>query len=581
MSIFDWLSLKKDKISVANYGDDIGCWIKSVTFFDGTKVELNRNSTVVIVGANNSGKTASLRGIYLKANSDRKLSPLIKEIELSKKGTKEQLSKWISDNFTKGDYGEYRRLDASVRGLEMSLEHDWERDGGGIGDFADIFIAFLTADRRLSAADPCDNIDFVKEPPVHPIHFLGLDPDFEDRLSTIFEEAFGEQITLNRMGGKSLHLHTGQRPKLESGQDRLTSQYFKKLSKLPTIVEQGDGMRSFLGVVMHALLVQYCCVLVDEPEAFLHPPQARLLGRMLVSGKPENSQLFVATHSGHVLRGLLDQDDDNLTVVRLSREADTNGAHILAPESVKTVWSDPILRYSEVLDGLFHKKVIVCESDSDCRFYGAIHGALSEGQKEAFPSDIMFIHAGGKARIPTVARALIDLGVSTRIVTDFDVLSSTDVLKNMIKVKSGDWTAIEQDYRLICNGIESKRPVIGKADLSEKIASIITEAEGATVTPSIRRQIENLLKKTSTWTDAKTSGRSYVPHGDAQNAYDRIHHYLRNLGIFVVDVGEVEGFCRTVGNHGPRWVNQVLAQKNLLEDEDLEAARKFVKELTS
>lgn len=37
--------------------------------------------------------------------------------------------------------------------------------------------------------------------------------------------------------------------------------------------EQGDGFRSFVGIVLSILLSKDKIILIDEPEAFLHPTQ--------------------------------------------------------------------------------------------------------------------------------------------------------------------------------------------------------------------------------------------------------------------------------------------------------------------
>ena len=46
----------------------------------------------------------------------------------------------------------------------------------------------------------------------------------------------------------------------------------------------------------------------------------------------------------------------------------------------------------------------------------------------------------------------------------------------------------------------------------------------------------------------------------------------------MVEVGQVEGFARSVGGHGPAWVNGVLP-KIVARDPELNAARDFVKRL--
>lgn len=53
---------------------------------------------------------------------------------------------------------------------------------------------------------------------------------------------------------------------------------------------------------------------------------------------------------------------------------------------------------------------------------------------------------------------------------------------------------------------------------------------------------------------------------------------LAKCGLFVVPVGELEGFARSVGGHGPKWVNSVL-EKNLATDNELEDARAFLRKV--
>ena len=53
---------------------------------------------------------------------------------------------------------------------------------------------------------------------------------------------------------------------------------------------------------------------------------------------------------------------------------------------------------------------------------------------------------------------------------------------------------------------------------------------------------------------------------------------LRRIGIFVVEVGEMEGFARTVSTHGAKWVAEVL-KRDLAGDKELEDARVFSRSL--
>src|SRR6266850_4430066 len=111
------------------------------------------------------------------------------------------------------------------------------------------------------------------------------------------------------------------------------------------------------------------------------------------------------SYSADVLQGLLDANKGNVRVIRLTRDRNINCVRELQNNDVQQLWSDPLLRHSNVLSGLFHEKVIVCESDSDCRFYAALLDTLFDDailQRR----DLMFVHCGGKGRIPMVVDAL-------------------------------------------------------------------------------------------------------------------------------------------------------------------------------
>ena len=86
------------------------------------------------------------------------------------------------------------------------------------------------------------------------------------------------------------------------------------------------------------------------------------------------------------------------------------------------------------------------------------------------------------------------------------------------------------------------------------------------------------LKKASAWTEAKALGKAYIPNGNGSQAFERLQRKFKDKGFFIVEQGELECFVKSVGNHGPKWVSVVLT-KDLQTDPELEAARKFVKEI--
>jgi hypothetical protein len=435
----------------------------------------------------------------------------------------------------------------------------------------------LDAQGRLTAANPPNSIALTEEGPKHPIHLLQWNDSVEGRISGYFKKAFGIGLVVHRNAGKTVPIMLGDPPELRLGMDRHSIEYVVGLEKLPAIHTQGDGMRSFLGVLLFSAAGPSPILLIDEPEAFLHPPQAKHLGSFLVSETEHLRQLFIATHSGDVLRGVLDPDSDRVRVLRIRREGDLNYVRQLESAEISKLWGDPLLRYSNILDGLFHERVIVCEGDADCRFYGAITDSIFEsGRQDGKKPDIMFTHCGGKARVPLIVRSLKALDVPVSAVLDFDILNSESPLNEIVGAAGGKWSQLRADWQRVQKSINDKKPQLSLAAVRAEIDKAIGEVSSDVLTDAARKSIQEALRSSSPWATAKTVGVQYVPNGDASNALNKLIAALESLGIFVVPVGELEQFIKSVGGHGPQWVAQAL-QKDLQNDSDLEPAKAFVR----
>ena len=94
----------------------------------------------------------------------------------------------------------------------------------------------------------------------------------------------------------------------------------------------------------------------------------------------------------------------------------------------------------------------------------------------------------------------------------------------------------------------------------------------------LKKNIQEILRRASPWDQAKRIGSQYLPSGDPTKIYNQINEKLEKLGLFIVPVGELEGFCKDIGGHGPKWVNKVM-ELDLLKDSKLEEAREFVRKI--
>jgi hypothetical protein len=253
----------------------------------------------------------------------------------------------------------------------------------------------------------------------------------------------------------------------------------------------------------------------------------------------------------------------------------------LSNERIKELWGDPLLRYSNILDGLFHESVVVCEADADCRFYSAILDATMAGKSDdVIRPDLMFTHCGGKARLPVVIRALREVDVPVRAVADFDVLSEEEPLKSIAESLGIDWSEIQPDWRLVKSAVDSKKPDLNTDEVRKEICELLSAVTTTVFPPKVKTDIQSVLKRTSPWANAKLVGKAFVPSGDPSKACERLLSKLRVGGLHVVEVGELEGYVRTEGGHGPKWVNAVLTRE-LATDPELEAARRFVRALVA
>jgi len=553
--------------------------ISNLAFSDGTTISVSPNDVVLVVGPNNAGKSAALRAIRDKLQNGAHKSPVLTSLEIQKTGTLAEIIGWllswtVTQKDSSPDNPIFQALGHALH--QSQAREEWRRSDHALGALSRWFCYLLSADERLQICNPPGNIALARDNPSHPIHFLLRDDKLELRLSTKFRKAFGADLVVHRNAGNQVPLHVGSRPIPTADEDRVSISYIERLETLPTLHSQGDGMRSFAGVLLATSVGRENVMLIDEPEAFLHPPQARLLGTTLVQDRGKERQLFIATHSTDVLRGVLDAESPDVRVIRIRRHDKVNIVRLLSNDRIKELWGDPLLRYSNILDGLFHESVVVCEADADCRFYSAMLDAVSADRNELERRpDLMFTHCGGKARLPVVIRALREVDVPVKAVVDFDVFSEIEPLQSITKALGMEWSTIESDWKVIKNAVDSKKPDLSAEDVRREIGEVLNGVTTTTFPAAAKTRIQALLKRSSAWAHAKVVGKAFVPSGEASKACERLLTTLRAGGLHVVEVGELEGYVRTEGGHGPRWVNAVLA-RDLYGDPELESARKFV-----
>jgi len=108
-------------------------YIESITYNNDQVLQCDKNDIIVFVGANNAGKSASLKEIALKFRSKATSSKIIKDIQIGIEGTQELFADYIEKNSIKNNikmssfYSEKGILE--VEGQFTFLNNIWTKTG--------------------------------------------------------------------------------------------------------------------------------------------------------------------------------------------------------------------------------------------------------------------------------------------------------------------------------------------------------------------------------------------------------------------------------------------------------------------
>ena len=133
----------------------------------------------------------------------------------------------------------------------------------------------------------------------------------------------------------------------------------------------------------------------------------------------------VATHSSHVLRGIL-ETRPKAHVIRLTRSESTFRGRRLAPAVLSEALSKPRSRSEALLDGLLSDAVVLCEGEGDRIVYESTYRTLSDRG-----IDIRFLPCDGTGGLADSFRLYAPLAVPAAVIADLDFLVKHGELKKV------------------------------------------------------------------------------------------------------------------------------------------------------
>ena len=407
----------------------------------GSPLEVDTPNVTVLVGPNNAGKSATLREIERWCQGQSGESLLVDEIELLLPDTFEDLMAMLDDHVTdppEGEIADPERMwisRPSIRQGEDRIHEQWERRR--LEDayvklnlqrlrsmFVRLFTLRLDGRTRFDLVDPKPAGPLEQHPENH-LWSLFVDDAKREKVREFTEDAFGKHFVVDPSGMNRFRARLSDRkPKGPAAQRSLSKHALAFYKDAPLIPDLGDGVRCSVGLVSAVMSLSQRILLIDEPEAFLHPTLSRRVGQQLAeTARERDASLVAATHSADFLFGCIQVAPDT-RIVRLTYDSGEATARSIEPSEVLHLMRDPLLRSTNALRALFYRAVIVTEADADRALYDEVNYRLVETDKGT--NDALFINAQNWQTIPRLVTPLRSMGIPAAAIFDFDVIMDKD-----------------------------------------------------------------------------------------------------------------------------------------------------------
>jgi ABC-type cobalamin/Fe3+-siderophores transport system ATPase subunit len=350
----------------------------------------------------------------------------------------------------------------------------------------------------------------------------------------IVHEAFGTYFVIDPTSLGNFRVRLSDREPASDMEERnIHSDGVAFHSQAMLIDQASDGVKAFTGIIVELMAGDPRVLLVDEPEAFLHPSLASKLGyEVSRAAVQSDKRVFASTHSPAFVMGCI-QSGAPINIIRLTYRAGVSTARVLPSHEILELMRNPLLRSTGVLNGLFYEFVVVTESDADRAFYQEINERLLRFKPEWGIPNCLFLNAQGKHTVHTIIKPLRKLGIPAAGIVDVDVLKEGGV----------PWSNIMDGANI---------PPINRNSLATLRANVKTAMDG-------------------TNRDMKREGGIAILQQQDREAAENLFRQLADYGMFAVPGGELESWLKTLRatGHGPPWLIDMFVKMG--EDVDADA----------
>lgn len=507
----------------------------------GSSLEFEPGPVTVFVGPNNSGKSLLLREIeaYTSTGGEgdfKALEWVEPEIPEPEEVERLLLSRRFESSDLDSHYGPvppgYTRIGKldltvdpnagrqSVRAHNVDLQYvraslqttedtpallreDSNVRKAVFGSFVWLFTVRLDGGVRLDLTRQRPSGDLQERAQNH-LWSLAKDDDARVRLRHITYDAFGRYFLIDPTGMQVFRVRMSETEPPPGVELSLAMGSREFLKQATDIADLSDGIKAFTGLAAAVLSADYRVMLIDEPEAFLHPILAKKLGRRLTEIASERrGNVLAATHSPDFLMGCVETGTVN--VVRLTFQDGKATARHLPSEQLRQMMREPLLRSTGVLGGLFHEGVVVCEADTDRAVYQEVNQRLATSERSA-AGNTLFMNAHEKSTVRRIVEPLRGMGIPAAAVVDLDIIKNRDFNDLLKAARVPD--ALTESWNTLRSRTKGKFEEMG-LDMKQNGIQALPEAE--------REAAQTLLNGVAEY------GVFVVPRGELEQWFSQLH----------------------------------------------------------
>lgn len=549
--------------------------IKEITFNNGNKIKFNKDDIILLVGANNVGKSRALKDLREDLNNISKSKVIIKNVAYEATGfSGDKLRDYFERNIAKSSYGGYNVW------MDDSNSHTFdEHSFTNISDEKDYYKAmfsFLSTENRLSLTRPINFNLVVDNQSLNIVQKLEKDFDSITDLNQALDLGFQSSVEVyeDYVDGHLIKKYKiGESQAIADAIDSNSREKVNKLRSFEDLHNQGDGIRTAVAILSSVIVSEHSLFLIDEPETFLHPPQAKILGKNIVK-LSTGKQLFISTHNIDFIRGVLEEDSSRVKIIKIDRLDNYNTFNLVDNDSINRISSDKNLKYTNILNGLFYNQVVLCENESDCKFYSAI----LEHEELTIYQNTLFCAVGGKEQLKKIVPLLKELNIDYRIIADIDLINNIDSLKQLLNSAIPEcYNEIAVQHKKFLENFqkETNSQVKKQEVIRAEINSLFNEDKY--ISSKTAEQMKSLLRDVNNLKLLKTGGKAVIPQGDCVRLFKQIVDFLKENNIYVLECGEIERFVPDISGHGNNWVEKTFTKYEDISADVYDEARKFIR----